>query len=395
MLKRKGKLYGGWGIITSNAINKSRFRHEYPHSNRGLCVVKVSTLNKHASSSSFLLLPPLSLNIFRSNALLAEVLHQLAKLSAGLLADLVLGRAHDSLENGDKLASQTLDGGLLGLEHGDDHVEDGLVLTEVVPEREELDETRQDLGQGDGLRVGLDHAGDAAGGVVDEAGAGVVGALGAVDVEDGLEDLQDWAVVVGDVLVVAVGAEEAGAESRVGLRLGVLVLQALGEDGHHALGVRGAAALHGLDAVGHGADGSRALEALLGRGVLDDEGLEHLPELAELVAKSDSEAGNDLHGGLDDEPVVLGGLLGGDFEVFEVIVVPLARVLLLKDEAEVGSDLLERSRRVVAAGGEDGGAAELQSSGDVAVDLGDNTPGKLLACAFVKNIFFEQCRQVA
>jgi hypothetical protein len=80
-----------------------------------------------------------------SRRLLAEVLDQLAELGASLVADLVLGRAHDSLKDGQELAGKALDGGLLGLEHGDDHVEHGLVLAEVVPKRKELDKTRQDL----------------------------------------------------------------------------------------------------------------------------------------------------------------------------------------------------------------------------------------------------------
>lgn len=319
---------------------------------------------------------------FVSSRLLAEVLDQLAELGAGLVADLVLGRAHDRLKDGQELAGEALDGGLLGLEHGDDHVEDGLVLAEVVPEGEELDETGQDLRQRDGLGVSLDHAGEAAGGVIDQTGARVVGGLGVVGVKDGLEDLQDRAVVGDNVLVGAVGAEESSAKGGVGLGLRVLVLQALGEDGHHALGVRSATTLHGLDAVGHGANGGGALETLLGRSVLEEERLEHLPHLTELVAESDSKAGNDLHGGLDDEPVVLGGLVGGNLEVLEVVVIPLARVLLLKDEAEVGSDLLEGSR-AAAAGSNDGRAAKLEGGSDVAVDLGDNTPGMAVSlCAF-------------
>jgi hypothetical protein len=310
-----------------------------------------------------------------SRRLLAEVLDQLTELGASLVADLVLGRAHDSLKDGQELAGKALDGGLLGLEHGDDHVEHGLVLAEVVPKRKELDKTRQDLRQRDGLGVSLDHAGEAAGSVVDQTGARVVRGLGVVDVKNGLEDLQDRAIVGDDVLVGAVGAQETSTEGGVGLGLRVLVLQALGEDGHHALGVRSATTLHGLDAVGHGAHGGGALETLLGRSVLEDERLEHLPELTELVTKSDSKASNDLHGGLDDEPIVLGGLVGGDLEVLEVIVIPLAGVLLLKDEAEVGGNLLEGSRASVAAGGKDGRAAKLECGSNVAVDLGDNTPG--------------------
>jgi hypothetical protein len=50
-------------------------------------------------------------------------------------------------------------------------------------------------------------------------------------------------------------------------------------------------------------------------------------------------------------------------------------VLLLKDEAEVGGNLLEGSRAGVAAGGKDGRAAKLECGSNVAVDLGDNTPG--------------------
>jgi hypothetical protein len=198
--------------------------------------------------------------------------------------------------------------------------------------------------------VSLDHAGQAAGSVVNETSARVVGGLGAGDVKDGLEDLEDRSVVVDDVLVGAVGAEKASAEGSVGLGLRVLILQALGKYCHEALGVRSAATFHGLNAVSHGANGSGTLEALLRRGKLEDEGLEHLPKLAELVTKGDSEASDDLKRSLNDEPVVLGGLLSGDLGVLEVVVVGLARVLLLEDEAEVGSNLLKRSRAGGAGG---------------------------------------------
>ena len=243
--------------------------------------------------------------------------------------------------------------------------------------------------------MSLDHAGQAASGVVDETSAGVISRLGAVNVKNGLEDLEDRAVVVDDVLVGAVGAKETSAEGSIGLGLRVLILQALGEDGHEALGVRSAATLHGLNAVGHGTNGSGTLEALLGGGVLEDEGLEHLPELTKLFAKSDSEASDDLKGGLDNEPVVLSGLLGGDLEVLEVVVIGLARVLLLEDEAEVGGDLLEGSRAGGAAGSQDGRSAKLESGGNVAVDLSDNTPVWLLACVPSNNIFVNQWVQVA
>jgi len=332
---------------------------------------------------------------FITSPLLAEVLDQLAKLGAGLVADLVLGRAHDGLEDGQELAGEALDGGLLSLEHGDDHVEDRLILAEVVPEGEELNETRQDLGQRDSLGVSLDHARETAGGVIDQAGARVIRGLCVVGVKDGLKDLQDRAVVRDNVLVGAVGAQETGAEGGVGLGLRVLVLQALGEDSHHALGVRSATTLHGLDAVGHGADGSGSLETLLGRSVLEDERFEHLPKLTELVAKRDSKAGDDLHGGLDDKPVVLGSFVRGDLEILKVIVIPLARVLLLEDEAEVGSDLLKRSRAGAAAGSKDGRAAKLEGGSNVAVDFGDNAPGLLLACVLSRCILVQRGIKVA
>lgn len=195
--------------------------YEYPRSADPIVVKGLGQIVVRSS-------PPISLNSFlvgvTTSSLLAQVLDELAKLGAGLLADLVLGRAHDGLEDREELAGEALDSGLLGLEHGDNHVEDGLVLAEVVPEREELDEAGQDLWKGHGLGVGLDHAGQAASGVVDETSAGVVSRLGAVNVKDGLEDLEDGAVVVDDVFVGAVGAKETSAEGGVGLGLRVLVL---------------------------------------------------------------------------------------------------------------------------------------------------------------------------
>ena len=117
--------------------------------------------------------------------------------------------------------------------------------------------------------------------------------------------------------------------------------------------------------------------------------------LAELFAEGDSEASDDLKGSLDDEPVILSSLLGRDLEILKVVVVGLARVLLLKDEAEVGGNLLERSRASGTAGRQDGRSAKLKSGGNVAVDLGDNTPTWLLACVPYDNVFVEQWMQVA
>jgi hypothetical protein len=65
-------------------------------------------------------------------------------------------------------------------------------------------------------------------------------------------------------------------------------------------------------------------------------------------------------------------------------------VLLLEDEAEVGGNLLEGSRARGAAGSEDSRSAKLKSGGNIAVDLGDNTPIWLLACISFDNVLIKQ-----
>lgn len=297
-----------------------------------------------------------------------QVLDELLDLLAGLVAELLLGRCENLLQNRDDLGGQTLDDWVLGLVEGDNHLEDGLVLLVVLTERKELDEHRQDLVDRDVVGVGLDHASDTSGRVVQKTSFLLL-------VEQRLELCEDGVVVSENLLLVgALFAEKTGSVGSVTANFRVFVSEALKQHLHQCGGVRGDGCAHVANALGEGTDGGATLVLLLAGSVLEASLLENLVELTEGVTKGGGKACDDLHGGLDNKPVVLGRLHLDILGVLAIEVL-LADVLLLENGDDVLGDLLDcRSSVLAKVGGKEGGTTKLQGGGNVAVDVGDAAP---------------------
>ena len=229
-----------------------------------------------------------------------EVLGQLHNLLARLVAELLLGRAQHLLQDGENRAGQALDDRVLLLVESDDHLENGLVLLVVLSKGKELDQDGEDVSKGDVVGVSLDHAGNTSSRVVEKTGLLLL-------VQQRLELGEDGVVLAGDLVFVgALLAEETGTIGGVATNLRVLVSKTLEEDLHQVGGVGSDGCTHVANGLGDGADSSTTLVLFGSADVLNDRLLEDLPELAERFAKGSSKAGDDLHGGLDNEPVVLG-----------------------------------------------------------------------------------------
>lgn len=103
---------------------------------------------------------------------------------------------------------------------------------------------------------------------------------------------------------------------RVRLSPGVFIIEAVHEDFEQAGGILRHSGVHGADAFGEDADGGGALEGL-GDGRETEEGfLDHFVELGEGRAEDVGEGDEHVERGVDNEPVVFGGLEGAGVEVF-------------------------------------------------------------------------------
>jgi hypothetical protein len=193
-------------------------------------------------------------------------------------------------------------------------------------------------------------------------------------VQEGLEFGEDGVVLAGYLgFVGGLFAQESSAVSGVTAHLWVLVSEALEQQFHQASSVGSHGSSHIANGLGDGANSSAALVLLLSADVLDNGLFENLPEFAEGFAQGGGEASDDFHGGLDDQPVVLGGLQL-DVEFVLAVEVLLADVSLLQDGEDHLDDLLDGGSGVFAnVGGEDGRSAELEGGGEVTVDIGDGT----------------------
>src|SRR4051812_34986804 len=102
---------------------------------------------------------------------------------AGLVVQLVHRWAEDRLEDRDQVGCQALDGGLADLiKHGDALV-NRAVLLKVVLQGQEVNESGQDLGDRNAVRVRHDHAAQATSSVVLDASI--------LDLKHGLELAKD------------------------------------------------------------------------------------------------------------------------------------------------------------------------------------------------------------
>lgn len=243
----------------------------------------------------------------------------------------------------------------------DNHVEDGLVLLIILPQRQKLDETGQHLGDRHLIGVLGDEPAHTACRVVEQTCL-VLRVKERLDLaENGGQLAEDLAVARGLL------AEQTDTIDRVGLGLRVLVRETVHKQLQEVARVRCAGFAHVANALGDSADCCASLDRLLAAGILDNGLLERLPQLAKSRSKGDGEAGDDLHGRLDEQPVVLRRLV----EHLALVVITqilLARVALGDD----GQKLLHNLRNNgTLLGHEHGRAAELECRANIAVDIGD------------------------
>lgn len=295
-----------------------------------------------------------------------QVLHKLLNLGSSLVTELLLGRAEHLLENRNDLRSQRLDDGVLRLVKSNNHLKDGLVLLVVLTKRKETDENRKDLVHGDIVGVCLYHAGNAASGIVKESSLLLL-------VEKRLKLGKNGVVVAENLLVILAHlAKKTGAVGSIATNLRVLITETLEEDLHQASSVRSDGSTHVTDALGNGTDSGTALVLLLSGGVLDADLVKDLVKLTKGLAKRSGKAGDDLHGSLNDKPVVLRGL-----HVFVALILAikilLADVLLGKNLKDNLGDEGDGLGVLTKSDGKNGRTAKLESCGNVAVDIGDGS----------------------
>jgi hypothetical protein len=247
------------------------------------------------------------------------------------------------------------------------HFKHSLVFLVIFSERKELDEYGEDVVERDVVGMSLDHASDTAGRVVEETCFLLL-------VQEGLELGEDGVVLADDLgFVGALLAQKTSAVGGVAADFWILVSETLEQQLHQTGSVGCNGSTHVANSLGDGANSSAALVLLLSADVLDNGLLEDLPELAEGLAEGGGKAGDDLHGSLDDQPVVL-GRLQFDVEFVLAVKVLLADVSLLQNREDHLDDLLNGGSGVLAnVGGKDSGTAKLEGSGEVTVDVGDGT----------------------
>lgn len=295
----------------------------------------------------------------QSRLLLSEVLDGLDKLGTSIVLKLLLWLTQDVGEDWHQLWCQLLDGGVAVLVKTDDALVDWLILLKVLLEREDVDEDWEDLGDWNLVWVGHDHARDATRGVVQSASK--------FSVKKRLKGLENlvvcWEVGVG---VGRILNQETGSVSGVGAGLWVLVLQAVEKELEEGSSVGGNSGLHVAGALSNDTNCGGALEVLLGRSTLHDWLLEDLPKLSELGAKGDGKTDDDVKSGVNNEPIILGGLLD-ILLVLIITLIHLAWVLASDESGEDSGGLLEH-----VALSKDGRAAKTESGSNVTVDVGNN-----------------------
>lgn len=295
---------------------------------------------------------------------MAELLEFLAQF---VVVDLVFRGRQDGLQRGEDLRGETENGLVLLLVQTEDSLPDRRVFLVVVLERQDAHKRGEDIAHRNAILVLGDHAADAT--------SSIILASGFVESKEGLQLLQHGRISLDDLSVgVALLDEATDGVGSIAAGLSILVAKAVEEQFQERRGVRCHSGAHASNAFGEDADGSRALDGLAAASVAEHSLLEDLPELSEAAAEGNSHAGNDIQGGVDDNPVEFRGLLqtldvrvgldGGAEDLGEVIL--LTGVLLVDDAGDNGDDVLEDLRRRDKVG-----TAELEVLSDVAVDLGN------------------------
>lgn len=301
---------------------------------------------------------------------LVQNLNDLLQNLSGLGLELVLGRAEDLLEDADQLRSELLDGRVGLLVEVVDALVDGGVLLIVLLEGKDVDNGGQSLGNEAIVGVLGDHAGDGT--------SDVVGHTHLVDGQERLKLLPEEGVQRESLASVGrVQHNQADSIGGVGLGQSIGVGETADKSLTKGLGERSHTLADILSNLGNGADSGRAVQILSRAGQLENGLLKDLPVLSEASAQGGGKTNNDIEGGVNDEPVVLGRSSIDILLLLLVAEILLAGVRSSDDEVGDGDDLVEQGLVVT----ENGGTAGLEGSSNVAVDVGDNRAIQLLAYA--------------
>ncbi len=118
------------------------------------------------------------------------------------------------------------------------------------------------------------------------------------------------------LLIVGLLNEQPHRKRRVGFGARIFIVEAVQEDFEEAGGVGRDGCVHGADAFGEDANSGGALEGLGAGGEAKEGFLDHFVEFGEGGAEDVGNGNEDVERGVDNEPIVLGGLDGARVEVF-------------------------------------------------------------------------------
>ena len=239
------------------------------------------------------------------------------------------------------------------------HAVQGVVLLVVVVERQDVDEDGKNLLDGNVLTVAEDHTAQTASGVVLESGD--------VHLQAVLQSREDGRELLDDSGIVGVLDQTSNGISSIGLGLRVLITQTVNQELEEGRRELGDSRTHAVDALGQNTNSGSTLERLAAAGVAKDGLLEDLPELSEALSQGGSHARDDVEGGVNDNPVELGSLLGSSDLILAKL--DLARVLLVDDVGDHLNDVVQSG-----LAGDERRTAVAEVLGHVAVDVGDGCP---------------------
>jgi hypothetical protein len=241
----------------------------------------------------------------------------------------------------------------------DQALENWLVLLEILLQWEESNEDWENIGDGDLVWVSHDKTADTSSSVV--GGSRILSLEKRLKLPENL--VETWEVCRS---VGGVGNQETNGIGSIGSRLDVLVRESVEEKLEKSCGVRGNSGAHVVGALSNDTDGCGAFVVLVSGGKLHHWLLEQLPDLNKLRSKSLCKANNDIQSSVDNEPVILRGLL----KVFIAFIskIKLTWVRLGDNGSQNSCDLLNHVFM-----SQNSWATKLKCCREVSVDVSDNS----------------------